>query len=398
VRIVQYTKGLDVQLGGVVRAVLNLSRALAESGHEVILLTPNPGDAPEGWLSGENGAPRVVALPPVSRPLNRLTRRGRAVAREQIASADVLHIHAVWHPSNTQLAAIARAEGVPYVQSLHGMLDDWSMSLSTAKKRVFLALGGRRTLRSAATVHCTAEAEREQSSVRIPGARCEVVPLVVDLAPFREMPGAQVARDAFPGSHWDADRIVLFVGRLHEVKGVDLLLRAMRATLDRGVDAALVIAGTGDEASERGLRSLAEELELGDRAAFVGHVRGREKVSLYEAADLFALPSLHENFGFVLPEAMAAGTACLTTPGVAISKELETSGGALIVERDADAIAAGMTALLGDPGRLEAMGSAARRWAFENLTRERVVAGFEAMYRSAIEGAGESVRVKTEDA
>ena len=383
-RIVQYSKGLNVESGGVVRAVLNLSRCLADAGHEIVLLTPSVGDAPANWIEGAPGVPRIIQLPPPSRRLGRLTPAARRMAADEIRSADLLHIHAVWHMSNTQLASIARDAGIPYVQSLHGMLDDWSMSLSAMKKRVFLALGGRKTLLGASMVHCTAEAEREQSMPRIPGARSCVVPLAVDLAPFETMPGVEIAHKEFPGSHWSGEPVVLFVGRLHEVKGVDLLLRAMRLTLDRGVQFRLLIAGTGDAESERKLRDLAAELDLGDGVAFLGHVRGEAKISLYQAADLFALPSLHENFGFVLPEAMAAGTACLTSPGVAIWKELKSCGGAEIVDRDAESIAEGLGALLSDPKRLQEMGAAGRSWAFENLTQGRVVAAFEAMYDQAI--------------
>ncbi len=383
-RIVQYTKGLNVESGGVVRAVLNLSRSLAESGHDIVLMTPNPGDAPQAWIDGEPGVPRIVPLPPTSRPLNRLNAEARRIAAEHIEAADLLHIHAVWHPSNTQLAGIARATGTPYVQSLHGMLDDWSMSLSTTKKRVFLAMGGRRTLQGAAVVHCTAEAEREQSMPRIPGATSCVVPLAMDLAPFESMPAPEVAHAAFPGAHWNGDPVVLFVGRLHPVKGVDLLLKAFKRTLDAGIAANLLIAGSGDADEERSLNNLAQELSLGDRVAFLGHIRSEAKIALYGAADLFVLPSLHENFGFVLPEAMAAGTACCTTPGVAIWKELETCGGALIVDRDPGSIASGLSELLADRPRLDAMGASGKAWAFENLARDRVVAAFEAMYRQAM--------------
>jgi glycosyltransferase involved in cell wall biosynthesis len=119
---------------------------------------------------------------------------------------------------------------------------------------------------------------------------------------------------------------------------------------------------------------------LEGHVVFPGFVTGQEKVSLYQAADVFVLPTSQENFGFVLFEALAAGTPVVTTRGADTWPELERCGGAVIVPADADAIAEVVGALLDDPERRATMGQCGREWVFGNLDGERVIEAFEQLY------------------
>lgn len=384
-RIVHYLKRISLAEGGVVRAVLDLAGALATAGHEVTLLTYDAADAPAGW-DGSGGTVRVVTIPAPSVPGGLLGARARAMAREAIASSDCLHLHAVWTTSNAQLAAIARRLGRPYVVSVHGMLDDWSMSQRRAKKTMYLRLFGRRVLEEARVVHCTASFERDQAVKWFPRGRAVVIPLVFDLSPFSAAPGPGPARERFPQLA-SGSGTLLFLSRLHEKKRPELVLRALRLLLDRGLDVRAFLAGTGEREYERSLRELARELGLEDRAHFLGLVVGPEKVSLYEAADVFVLPTSQENFGFVLPEALASGTPAITTKGVDIWPELVESGGAVIVEPEPEPIANAAQELLADGARREEMGRRGRAWVFDHLDGARVVGEYERMYEQAAAGA-----------
>jgi glycosyltransferase involved in cell wall biosynthesis len=117
---------------------------------------------------------------------------------------------------------------------------------------------------------------------------------------------------------------------------------------------------------------------------FLGFVSGVEKVSLYQAADVLVLPTSQENWGFVLVESLACGTPVVTTKGVDIWPELQSSGGALIVPAEARAMAEAVGGLLSDPARRRAMGEIGRRWVFETLGADRVARGYEAMYGGVV--------------
>ncbi len=365
--------------GGVVVAVMDLCREFAARGHSVTLLACDDTDVPDAWCAGAPGSPRLLRLEPPSLPIGLFSPGQLRAARDAIAGADVLHLHGAWTPSNVQFAAIARRAGVPYVVSIHGMLDDWCMAQKRLKKSLHLALAGRRTLERAGAVHCTAAAELEQSRKRFPRARAAVIPLFLDLEPFSDPPGPEEARAAFDSLANEGPH-VLFLSRLHPKKGLELLIDAANLLRTRGRACTLTVAGSGDPAYERSLRERVRSLDLDDRVRFVGFVGGRLKISLLRACDLFVLPSSQENFGYVLFEAMAAGTPVVASRLIDTWPELVESGGAAVVDRDPGAIADAITTLLDDPGRRAAMGSAGRAWVTRNLNPDAVIARFESLY------------------
>jgi glycosyltransferase involved in cell wall biosynthesis len=378
---------IQLEKGGVVRALLDLCPVLAAAGHEVTLLTADDADAPEPWRRREPDCPRVVKIPRPSLHGLCLGPAAMRVVRSHLQDADILHLHGMWDPCHVQIASAARGVGLPYVYTVHGMLDDWCMAQRGLKKRLYLTLFGRRMLHGAAAVHCTAQAELDQSRKWFPQGRGVVVPLILDLGPFQELPGPGPARVRFPQLETDRP-VLLFLSRLHYKKGVELLIRAADRLRRDQRDCLVLIAGSGDREYEVKLQQLVRELSLEDRVHLLGFLSGIEKVSLFQAADVFVLPTSQENFGFVLFEALAATTPVVTTRGPDTWPELEASGGAVIVSQDVDAIADAVRAILDDDERRDAMGRAGRAWVFENLSGGSVATRLERLYAEAIEPDG----------
>ncbi len=376
-KILHYKPTIRLEEGGVVRAVLDLCTEMANAGHEVTLATGDATDAPAAWKEGEPGYPTLLHTPPRGSPAK------SAELLRAIADADVVHLHAVWQPDNLALARACHRAGTPYVVSIHGMLDDWTIAQKHAKKRLFLALGGSRFLARAAVVHATAEAERTQATKWIGGAPAEVVPLLFDLSDFADLPGTGPAVARFPQLDRDVPRL-LFLSRIHEKKGVDRLLRAAAILRDRGIAFQLLIAGTGDEPYVSRVRALRDQLGLQNHAEFLGFVSGIEKVSLYQASTLFVLPTSQENFGFVYFEALASGCPVVTTKGTDTWPEIEQSGGGIIARGDPEPFADAIAGLLaeGDAAIAE-RARCAREWTLEFFQPARIVAAYEALYARA---------------
>jgi glycosyltransferase involved in cell wall biosynthesis len=392
-RIVHYLESMDMHDGGVVRAVLDLSEALVRAGHRVTVLTLNDKDIPASWHRGapweSADVPACVRIGPRLRA-GLIGRRSVAEARTLIAGADVAHIHAMWNSSNTQIAAACRAVGTPYVWSPHGMLDDWCMAQSALRKRAYLALFAKRSLERAAALHCTAEAELDQAGKWFGAGRSRgvVIPLPFDLADYRDLPGPEAARAKF--TIRPEEPTLLFLSRLHPKKGVGTLMRAVAAMRERGRPVRLIIAGGGEASYERELRGLVDELKVADRVTFAGFVRGREKVSLYQAADAFVLPSSQENFGYVVVEAMAAGTPVITTRGVALWPQLERERTAVLVEPEVEPLVAAIRGVLDDRSGAQEMAARGRAWCLRELDPSRIIAGFVEMYQKAAALRGRS--------
>lgn len=423
VRIVHFLKSIDLKGGGVTRAVLDLCTGMAERGHLVVLLTGEDDDVDPSWKipAGANpwdhaasGTPACVRIPVLDLrrelkglkhyklgpdfPTHFVSSNGRAIAAPIIQHADVLHLHGPWASPNLQMARLARRAGVPYVLTAHGMLDDWCMNEHAARKKLYHRFMSKSLLENALAVHCTAQGEADQSSKLFPRGRAAVVPLLVDMSPFRTLPGPELAVTKFAPMRLPGAKL-LCISRLNKVKGLERVLRAAADLKQQGQQLQLVFAGPADPADYADvLRARAAELGLSENLHLLGMIGGAEKVSLYQAADLYVQPSIHENFGLSLVESLAAGTPIITAKGVNIWPELHASGGAVIVENslnpqptdDEGELRLAIATLLADPAKRAAMGAAGRRWAIELLDQDRTVAAYEAMYRgngrSAVDG------------
>ncbi len=349
-----------------VRAVLDLCALTAARGHQVTLATFDPADAPA--QAPENM--QVLQLQDKQVSFGLLPVAALAQMHLALAEASFLHLHGPWDPAHVQLARAARAAGVPYGVTAHGMLDDWSMAQKPLKKKIFLGLFGRRLLEGAAWLHCTAEGEAAQVRRLLPKAKVVVAPLAFDARPFETLPASFAPSEL---------KRVLFLSRIHPKKGLEKLIAACAVSAKRGHPVALGVAGTGET-------KYVERLEAETRlrqvdAEFLGMVSGAEKIKILRSADVFALPTSQENFGLALIEAMACGTPVITTKGVDIWPELQAAG-AEILEVDATPYqwADAMDAMLGSTDAAKERGARGRAWVLEALAAERVGGGYEELY------------------
>lgn len=378
-RIVYYLQRVDLADGGVVRAVLDMAGAMAKLGEDVVIATVDGQDIPVEWWDGKPGVPRAVLVGESVGFLGRLGSPEIQRLKNAIAEADVLHLHGPWEFSNIQAATIARGEGVPYIVSTHGMLDEWPMAQKSIKKRIYLALFAGKMLRSATRIHTTAEAEREQVSRWVPAQKDSTIPCIMDLEPYRVLPGSDEAQEVFPRLRTEALKL-LFLSRLHIKKGIDVALRELAQLRDDGLSAQLFIAGTGEESYVSQLRQQVDDLRLQDHVQFLGLVTGQLKLSLFQACDLMLLPTSQENFGLALTESIACGTPVVTTRGTDIWRELEASGGAVITDRKAGSFANVIMELSTDRQALLERGERARNYVFDWLAPEVVGALFHKLY------------------
>lgn len=380
-QLVQAISSVDLRHGGTSRAALDLAGAMAGRGHAVTLLTTNGNDVPTDWSAGKPGCPTSVVDPAIAPRIGASPASAATLAA--LRAADVVHIHAMWEPFNARIAALCRKHGTPYVVTPHGMLDEWCMAQGALKKRAYMWLIGRRMLESAALVHCTAAAELAQSRKWFPRGEGVVVPNLMDLAPFRNLPGTAEAHSRWPrlAQH---DVRLLFLSRLNPKKGVEHLIDATSILAAEGLDVVAMIAGPADPGYGESLVAHAKSAGVADRVEFLGHVGGSLKFSLLEACDAMVIPSSQENFGFVFFEALAAGLPLVTTDLVDTRDELAASGGAVIVRQDGASVARGIKELVSRRADRASRMRAVRERVFRDLDPVTVSSQFEDMYGKAL--------------
>ncbi|MEC8092891.1 MAG: glycosyltransferase [Planctomycetota bacterium] len=371
-RVLHYEPAIRLELGGVVRAVLDIATQQSRGNADVTLATHDATDVPPDF-------PGEVLVLPGPGPLGRL---GPGVAKAKVVASqqDAIHLHGMWSLANIQWAELAKKANCPYFISPHGMLDNWCMDQKGLKKRLFLQLGGKKWLEQACGVHLTATAEQQQSRKWAPKMKSFVCPLPMDMAPFQDIPARDMAAQAEPAYAEDRP-IVLFLSRLHEKKRPELLIDVARELQS---EATIVLAGDGDPNYVESLRRQASDTTV----RFPGFVRGTPKVAMYAHATCFALPTSQENFGYVLFEALAAGAPVLTTKGADTWPEIDTSGGGMVLDPTSKAFAAAIRQLIASPESTVQMGARGRTWALENLNAEAATKQLLNQYAQLKEEAG----------
>jgi glycosyltransferase involved in cell wall biosynthesis len=357
--------------GGPSEAVLSMSAALRARGFESEIIATNddgPGtlDVPCGEWTTFRGE-RVRFFPRWSPPVRALREFGYAPGltrwlREHAKEYDVAQAHGLFSYATSFGMRAVRQAGVPYISRPLGVLCRWSLQQSPRRKQLFLAAVDRANLDGSAAIHCTAAMEAEEIGDLGLRAPLFVAPLGVDASEAPAGTKAEMKR----ALGLEPNRpLILFLSRWHHKKGIEALLGAA-AHLPRG-SFTLAIAGGGEPGYEASIRQLAGELGLA-AAIFPGFVKGTTKWTWLKAADLFALPSLSENFGIAVAEAMAVGAAPLVGPGVALSREVVTANCGWVAEPTADAVAAALTEALANPEECRVRGERAVAFAAAHLT------------------------------
>jgi glycosyltransferase involved in cell wall biosynthesis len=366
--------------GGPIVAVHSLCRALAARGHAVEVFTTSI-DGPLDTLVPYD---RPVMLDGVkvryfaSRRLRRLSYAPALMQslRREIAGADVVHLHSAFLWPTWRAARLSRKSHVAYVVSPRGMLVKALIaSRNRLIKSAWIALIERANLEQAAAIHATSAIEAEEIQKfgwRLP--RIAVVPNGVDAieqAERRDAPPADIA--ALAGR----EPLVLFFGRLAQVKGLDRLLRAFARTR-RGT---LAIVGNDYEGLAASLFEMARQLRIDDRVRIVPRtITDAEKEYMFAAARAFVLPSYSESFGNVVLEAMQRGLPVIVTPEVGAAEVVKESGGGLVAGGDAQSLGAAIDRLTKDAAQSAAMGEAGRRHVSEHYGWPSVAARMEALY------------------
>ena len=388
-RVLHVVSTLAPASGGPTRVVRDLAIAQGDAGHAVTVCTTNRGNPVGEVLSDEYFAAVCggdvdlevfsVDFAPLlySRGLVRWFRRN-------VKAFDIVHVHGLYRFPPTYAASRARRSDVPYIVRPHGALDPFlyrQSSRSLLLKRLYERLFDFPNLDAAGAIHYTTEDERDRAAPLKLRAPIFVVPNGVDWERFRTLPPRGALRHKWGVG--DAP-LVLFLGRLHFKKGLDLLVPAFDALRRAMPDARLVIAGPENDDYGAKVRAWVRERGLDGAVHFAGMLTGNDVVQAYVDADVFVLPSYTENFGLAVAEAMACACPVVISDQVNIHAEVAGAGAGIVTRCDTAEITTALHALLRDADRRRTMGEAGRRLVQENYTWPAIVHALTREYEAVI--------------
>lgn len=306
-KVIHTIASLAAETGGPARTVRGLSAALSAAGADITLLTVAASDT--GGDAGESSSGQVdtfVVKARISLGERRLWAPDFERALQRLVESErcqVIHDHGLWEATNQAAARVAESAGLPLIVSLRGTLEPWSRQHHRWRKQIAWRLYQRRHLRQARLIHVTSENEAQSARMAGLDTPLAIIPNGVDVS-IMERPGVRVDKTI---------RTLLFLSRIHPIKGLLNLVEALRQI---DLSGWRVILAGGDEDGHRAMVEAAvQAARLDGKVVFHGSVTDADKWELYRQADLFVLPSYSENFGLVVAEALASGVPVITTTG-----------------------------------------------------------------------------------
>jgi glycosyltransferase involved in cell wall biosynthesis len=359
---------LSRSAGGPFESVSGLATTLSENPSMIVDVVGTYGNAAQWSVDQQKWAKTNLTAMPAnglwSAP-GLCKAIGSAIAK---GNRTVVHGQGLWDASSVAMAMLSNRTETPMVVSPRGMLEPWALAQRRTKKTIAWQLWQKRVLETAGLIHATSVQEAE--SVRTIGLHnpIAVIPNGVRIPENRENAVLQKP---------EALNRCIFLSRIHEKKGLPLLLRAWAALRPKGW--VLEIAGYGETAYVETIRQMIRQLGC-DSIHFVGEKSGNAKAEFLRTANLFVLPSYSENFGVAVAEAMANGVPAIATHGTPWKVLADKSLG-WWVPPTTDAIYEALrSATRLAPEQLRCMGFAARAYAADEFSWIRVARTMSACY------------------
>jgi glycosyltransferase involved in cell wall biosynthesis len=356
--------------GGPPASVLGLCKGLQRAGVDVEVVTttanghdPLPASPAEG--SEYDGVP--VRYAAAAFPRRFFGARVREPLADALGRADVCHIHGIWNVPEWWASHLSRAHKVPYVVSPRGMLQPAAIRRSQWRKTIAYRLLEQRNLRGASLLHATSDQEADAIRALHLDVPVAVVPNGVDLASAQSAAGGYRARLGIPADAF----VVLFLGRMHRIKRLDLLADAFAIVRATHRSAHLVLAGPDEDHLRPEL--LARLASHASNVHTPGAVGGADKWSLLKDADVTVQCSDSESFGLAVVESLAAGVPVIATR-TCPWREIEVHGCGRWVDQTPAAVAAAIRDLADDRALRRSMGERAAalaraRYSWDGIAR-----------------------------
>lgn len=378
------------QYGGPIAAVHGLNKSLVKKGVDVTVYTTNTG------LNGKVPTNCEVSVDGVKvryfnfvKSLDFLGDTGWQFSlkmlktlQKHLKDFDIVHIVGLWNFPVGIASYYSDKLKKPYVISPHGALRKYALSKRGWKKKPYYFLFTKRNLANAMAIHYFTKFEMKSSHQAL-GFKNDtaIVPNGIDLEDFDNLPSKQKIIERYPVLK---DKVViLFLGRIHWIKGIDILSKVFASIARDREKLHLLIVGNDESGYESMVRQWIQEEGVEKQTTFTGILKGQEKLEALTGSDIFVLPSYSEGFSMAILEAMACRLP------VVISKqchfpEVAKSNAGIIVDSTQEELALALRKLLDFPELRKQMGENGRRIVEKKYTWDKVAEQMIEVYQDII--------------
>lgn len=375
-----------VAYGGTVNVAYHLSKELARRGHEVTVYSSDALDKnhrQKGRVSEIDGIKvhyftnlsnrlawhRLVFTPGMCLQLSK-----------EIKKFDIIHLHGSRNFQNIVAHHYAKKYNIPYVLQAHGSV--LPIIQKQQLKKIFDLIFGYRILKGASKAIAVAKTEVEQyKKMGVDEDKIDIVPNGIELSEYENLPERGEFRRKY--SIRDNEKIVLYLGRLHKTKGIELLVKSFSDLLKELDNVRLVLVGP-DDGYRLTLEEIIQALKMDNKVLFTGFVSNDEKRAAFVDADVFVNPSADEIFGLVFLEANACGTPVIGSKGCGIANVIDGKTG-FAVRTDKNQLRDAIFKILSDEGMRRRFGKEGKKLVREKFGWDNIVEEVEKIYLGLIE-------------
>jgi glycosyltransferase involved in cell wall biosynthesis len=382
-RVLQITKYYypSVSFGGPVQCTRNISKKLFRNGHEVTVYTTDAYDISSNARIKEGS--RFVDGARVFYFRNLVKTKGFFISpgivpviRRNIEDFQVVHLHEYRTFQNLAFKYL-RKSNVPYVLSLHGELEFKQESPDTAfLRRLFNHAFGKNLLGDASRILALTQFEAEQLVRRgIEKKKISIIPNAIDPEDFSNLPKKGCFRSMYGLKN---EKIVLYLGRICEMKGLDTLIRAFSLLRMRD-NLKLVLAGP-DVGMQRSLQKLVYSLRLGNRVLFTGGLTRKNVLAAFNDAAVTVYASAQEGFPIVPLESGIMGKPVIVSNHPSMSYVEKGRFGFAVDYGDIAQLKKALERVLTDDELASKLSENGKKFVSDNFTWDTIVRKIESVY------------------
>jgi len=378
-RILQVIQFFAPKHGGSFTVAYELTKQLSKLGHKVTVITTD-FELDYSFAKSLEG----VEVIPFHCQYNiggfLVSTSMKKYLKENIAKFDIVHMHNFRTYQNIIVYKYAKKYNIPYVLQAHGSVP--RIIEKRGLKYIYDVTYGNRLLKDALNLVAVSDIEVDQYlQVNVSPEKVITIPNGIDLDLFKELP----KKGSFRRKHnINEKHIILYLGRLHERKGIDFLIKAYAELVQEKKDIVLVLAGPDDGYLHKA-EYLVDELRLKNNVKFTGFISEIEKFAAYIDADVLVYPSVFEIFGLVPFEAIMCGTPVIVTEDCGCGDLIKKSkSGYLVKYGDVNSLREGMKAIFDNPQKCSEFVNNGKKFIYDNLSWKSVVKNMEENYENCI--------------
>jgi len=384
-KILYVTASMSPKWGGPTKVVAELTEKLVEKGVEVTIFSPFRQGEESEVVKPKGVNLRLFRQSFIDKLWTSYSLELEGAIQKEVNNFDIIHIHEIWHYPHYIAYKAAKKAGKPYVITIHGALDPWCLNYKSFKKKIYASLIQKRILKEANIIHAITDEEVKQIKNFVSNNNIVIIPNGINSDDFINLPSRKELEKLYP--KLIGKKVLLFFGRLHPVKGLDLLAKAFGIIARERDDVRLLIAGPNSNDYKDKIVQILEEEQVLDKTIFTGMLSGHEKLAALSRADICIVPSYSEVRSIVASEAMICKLPIIITRQCNFPEVAEYEAG-IVIEPDLKQLTETLNTLLSNSKLCKKMGENGRSLVLDNFTWDKITDEMIKVYEDILNRKG----------